>query len=102
MGLRSVIVQIWAVAELVLTRLPTVHWQLPAESATPDGRERYPDLTKALTLHLRDVGDCLEEDRLESARAAMRWARAIEEELDDIGDTPDEDPVHPRSVDRED
>jgi len=51
-----------------------------------DDRTAYPQLRRALSAHLRDVGDFVEFHQPDATRRAMELALCIRAELDHLGD----------------
>jgi hypothetical protein len=89
-SVRSVLLQVRAVAQFLLITLPSVEPDQPAAISAPEDHSDHPHHARALTRHLRDVGDFLEEHNPEAARAALLRARAIEQELDQVTERTDE------------
>ena len=90
-SVRSLLLQARAVAKLLIPPPSVDPDQLAAMTAAEEHAHR-PYLARALTRHLREVGDFLEEHNPEAARAALLRARAIEQELDQVTEQTDEDP----------
>jgi len=99
-SVRSLLLQVRAVAQFLLMPLPSGDPDQPAAISAAEDHSHYPHLARALTRHLRDVGDFLEEHHPEAARAALLRARAIEQELDETEGRTTARPAHREPLDR--